>query len=192
MPLRPQRRSVVRAPSHGNPMGRGANGYNGKNGGSPQLTWANIISTLVFGAILIGAFWTVMLTLMSSERERNNLISSYHSKEIELLTTARKEREAFIESVNRERRDLLQQQIDRREFEINRRLVDLATEQQKFVTEREFVQARDQIKVIEQTRPTTGELQAVGNANKDQITKLEERIRSLEENLRPGRRPAIP
>jgi len=42
----------------------------------------------------------------------------------------------------------------------------------------------EQVKTIEMTRPTTGELQAVGNANKEQISKLEARVGSLEDNLR--------
>jgi hypothetical protein len=53
-------------------------------------------------------------------------------------------------------------------------------------------QLRDQIKVIETTRPTTGELQQIGTAAKDQAAKLEERVRSLEDNLRPLRKPAEP
>lgn len=43
---------------------------------------------------------------------------------------------------------------------------------------------REQIKTIEETRPTTGVLEAVGNSAAAQITKLEDRVRSLEDNLR--------
>lgn len=162
---------------------------------TPQLTWANIISTLVLGSLLMGAGWTVMLTLLTAERERTSLINTFNEKEISRVSKYEQEKANALADFNKERRDLLQQQIDRRESEINRRLVEITGElvarRSEFISIREFSQfqvlisqLRDQIKIIEQTRPTTGELQAVGNGNKDQITKLEDRVRSLEDNLR--------
>jgi hypothetical protein len=41
-----------------------------------------------------------------------------------------------------------------------------------------------QIRTLEETRPTTGELQAIGDANKEQITKLEDRVGKLEDRGR--------
>jgi phosphatidylserine/phosphatidylglycerophosphate/cardiolipin synthase-like enzyme len=162
-----------------------------------------MISTAVLGAILVGAFWTVMLTLQGAERERNTLINAYHERALDLLAKNERERAAVIADISRERRDLLQQQIDRRDGDLARRITEitreLAERRSEFVSLREFAQfqilisqLRDQIRVIETTRPTTGELQQIGTAAKDQATKLEERVRSLENNLRPNRKPAEP
>jgi uncharacterized coiled-coil protein SlyX len=91
--------------------------------------------------------------------------------------------------------DLLQAQIDRRLGELEKRIDAVQDEQvrrrSEFVTVRIFAEfekrvndIKDQVKTLETTRPTTGELQAIGTANKDQITKLETRVGSLEDNLR--------
>lgn len=48
----------------------------------------------------------------------------------------------------------------------------------------EFTIIRDQLRVIETTRPTTGELQAVATAGARDLAEIKERVRSLEDNLR--------
>jgi hypothetical protein len=201
----PSGRRAASAPKdRGKPMAPGANGgyeRNGNGRGAPTLTWANIISTLAFGAIMIGAFWTVMLTLLAAERERTNLITSFHEQEIKVAAATEKERTVLIASFNKERFDALQAQIDRREHELNRRIIDITAEtaahRVDFLSVREFSQykvlidqLRDQIKVIETTRPTTGELQAVAKATTEAADKIEQRVRSLEDNLRAIRQPA--
>lgn len=140
-----------------------------------------------------------MLTLQSAERERNTLINAFHERALDLLAKNERERAVTLADISKERRDLLQEQINRRDGELARRIEEITREfagrRAEFVTAREFAQfqilisqLRDQIKVIETTRPTTGELQQIGNAAKDLAAKLEERVRSLEDNLREKRK----
>lgn len=50
----------------------------------------------------------------------------------------------------------------------------------------------DRIRIIEQTRPTTGELASIVQSNKEQQQEVKERVRSLEDNLRRATPPFQP
>lgn len=151
----------------------------------------DVVIVLALLISIVGAFWTIIQTQFSAAKEREEVFQ--------------RAIDARITGNVQNAKDLLtylQAQIDRREADGLRRdeqsikrsdviQAELDRRRSEFVTTREFIEFeklvsafRDQIKVLETTRPTTGELQAIGNGNRDQITKLEERVRSLEDNLR--------
>lgn len=98
--------------------------------------------------------------------------------------------------------NIFQMQIDRRQAEtlrrdeefskrissiqneINERFKDTVGAQTFAEFTKSITTVREQIKTLETTRPTIGELQAVASLTKDQLARLEERVRSLEDNLR--------
>lgn len=146
-------------------------------GNGPAISWGGLTSA---GVLLVGVLAlagtlvqnqinTVALALQAEKQDRKESEKQMH--------------------------DLLQAEIDRRLGELGKR-IDAVQEEQvrrrtEFITIRIFAEfekrvndIKDQVKTLEATRPTTGELQAIGNANKDQITKLEARVGSLEDNLR--------
>jgi hypothetical protein len=149
----------------------------------PALSWASITSA---GVLLVGVLAlagtlvqnqinTVALTLQAEKQDRKDSEKQLH--------------------------DLLQAELDRRLSDLSKRIDAVQDEQVRrrgeFITahifqefEKRVNDIKDQVKTLEATRPTTGELQAIGSSNKDQITKLETRVGSLEDNLRSvGRTP---
>jgi hypothetical protein len=133
------------------------------------VSWTTVISAGAFMAVLIGGGWTVFQTQFSSQAAQIN------------------ENKQLIEQSVR----LLQAQIDRRVGELERRDDALTA---KALTQAEFKQfeanvlaqiegLRRQIAILEQTRPTTGELQAANRSSQDTAARLEERVRSLEQYL---------
>jgi hypothetical protein len=155
---------------------------NKQNG--PTLSWASLTSASVLlvgiltlaGALVQNQINTVTLTIQAEKQDRKDA-------EKQVL-------------------DLLQAEIDRRLGDLAKRIDAIQEEQirrrSEFITagifgefEKRLNDIKDQVKTLEATRPTTGELQAIGTSNKDQITKLETRVGSLEDNLRSvGRTPS--
>ncbi len=73
---------------------------------------------------------------------------------------------------------------------LKERIIELQNKQDQFTSLKEFNQfekrilddgdiIRKQLNVLEQTRPTTGELQAIGNAVKDRLLIIENRLDQL-------------
>lgn len=138
-----------------------------------------------------GAFWSIMQTQFTAARERDDVFKQLIDRRID-------QNIANVASLFK----LFQDQIDRRENDALRRDQDavkradtiqaeLDRRRNEFVTTREFIEfgklidtMRNQIRVLESTRPTAGELKAVTEANGNQITKIEDRVKSLEDNLR--------
>lgn len=147
------------------------------NQNGPAFSWGTITSAGVLlvavlalaGSLVQNQINTVSLTLQAEKQDR---------------------KDAEKQSI-----DLLQAEIDRRLKDLSKRIDQVQEEQirwrSELVAAKVFVEfekrvndIKDQVRTLETTRPTTGELQAIGNANKDQITKLEARVGSLEDNLR--------
>lgn len=147
------------------------------NGSGVKMPLRDIIIVLALAVSIGGGFWSVVQTQFNAQKEREDLIASYSEKIGKIVTSQAKERD-----------DELQQQLDRRIPELERIVLYLRDQlertRENYTPLRELLHIEQEIKVIEQTRPTTGELQAIGNGNREQITKLEERVRSLEDNLR--------
>jgi hypothetical protein len=147
------------------------------------MSWGTITSAGVLlvavlalaGSLVQNQINTVALTLQAEKQDRKDSEKNTH--------------------------DLLQAEIDRRLGDLARRIESIQEEQvrrrSEFITlrifqefEKRVTDIKESVKTLEATRPTTGELQAIGTANKDQITKLETRVGSLEDNLRAvGRAP---
>jgi multidrug efflux pump subunit AcrB len=145
--------------------------------GPGALSWGTLTSA---GVLLVGVLAlagtlvqnqinTVALTLQAEKQDRKDSEKQLH--------------------------DLLQAELDRRLSDLSKRIDAVQDEQVRrrgeFITihifaefEKRVNDIKDQVKTLEATRPTTGELQAIGSSNKDQITKLETRVGSLEDNLR--------
>jgi hypothetical protein len=162
----------------------GAVRMEGNRQNGPALSWASLTSA---GVLLVG-----VLALAGT------LVQNQINTVAQALQSERQDRKDSEKNTH----DLLQAEIDRRLGDLAKR-IDAVQEEQvrrrgEFMTTRIFQEfekrvndIKDQVKTIETTRPTTGELQAIGTSNKDQITKLETRVGSLEDNLRSvGRTPS--
>ena len=128
-------------------------------GAPPQLTWTNLIITLAVILTAGGGAWSLFQSQFSSiQREFAANVAAINSNIGELDKRIERNRESNIGRV----------------------------EHTEFVKrmDQELAAINRQISIIESTRPTTGELSAVGTNNKEQLAEIKERIRSLEDNLR--------
>ncbi len=120
---------------------------------APQLTWANIVSTLAVSITLFGGFWVLV----------QNQIAAVSDKE-----------------------DVRHQDLGRRDAEVTARITRMETEVgRRFVSQTEFKMflARfdaitAQLRVLEATRPTTGELNGSINTIKERISDMDGRLRN--------------
>lgn len=127
--------------------------------GPPQITWTNIIMTFAVMASVAAGGWALFQTQFASQERQFAVENENLSNEI-------KEVRGRLEVLRNET-------IGRHEQgEFEKRLDD------------EIVVIKEQLRVIEATRPTTGELQSNASATRDQISEIKERVRSLEDNLR--------
>jgi hypothetical protein len=129
------------------------------NTSAPQLTWANIIATMLLMLTLFGGAWVLFQAQFASLKEQ--------------FTSADKSQQKQIDSLS----DLVR---------YNSTNTVLRSEHIEFVKrlDRELGTIAEQLKIIETTRPTTGELQSIGISVKEQLSEIKERVRSLEDNLR--------
>jgi hypothetical protein len=130
-----------------------------KPGGVPQLSWYNIMVTL--GVVLTAAAggWTLFQTQLAG---------------IERQFTA-------ADKILIDRIEAVQKMVERvRDTSIHR---DEHIENMKRM-DGDIAGIQNQLKVIETTRPTTGELQAVATGTARDLAEIKDRLRSLEDNLR--------
>lgn len=134
------------------------------NSGNPELTWANIIGTIAAAAILAGAGWTLFQTQFNYVEKNTSLVR----ETLERRDGEINSRVVKIEDELRSRRELF---IDQKMFDQYQLRIDNSV---KVLT--------DRLNVLEQTRPTTGELQALSKNANEQITRILERIDRIENN----------
>jgi hypothetical protein len=135
----------------------------------PQLTWINVITTIAVILTMAGGGWLLMQNALVSENQQRRDSTAALLEQIRINDTAiARLRDSTIQTA---------------EFlEFKKHVYD------------DIQLMRDQIKVMEATRPTTGELQTANNNSLSQISDLNERVRSLEDYLRTPRQlgPAAP
>ena len=135
----------------------------------PILSWTTVISTAAFLLAIVGGGWTVFQTQFGS-------LSGQISRNEQQIIAGN---------------SLMQAQLDRRFGEMD---TELRVMKRERITKSEFDQfssniinqietIRKQLSVLEQTRPTTGELQASSKGSLDTSSKLEDRVRALEQYL---------
>lgn len=168
-----------------------------------QLIYQIIIAGTAVIVATAGALWAISQTQLGALKE--------------LMFTELKgseERDKIIREEQLDAAKRLAEELTRRENEIKLQIKviedELDRRRSEFVGQKEFATYRDgrareletireQLKVIEQTRPTTGELQATGQAQRDElraissalrdrIDKLYQMITSIEEYLRTQKR----
>lgn len=156
-----------------------------RNNDSPRIAYGTIISTLGFVASVVYGIWALnQAQLASIERQ----ISSEHTQ--------------FSQQFQQNREELA-----RRESEVKSQIAnietDLSRRRQEFVGQDEFRQfrervlndvkiIRDRLVLIEQSKPSVGELQAITSALRDRIEKLYNLIEKQEDWIRPLHPPASP
>jgi hypothetical protein len=135
----------------------------------PSLSWGTVVSTIGLFVVLFGGQW--VLTQQSINTVYTVLADQKTTQ------TRRDERaEKGIEDINRElgaRKDIFRDEfVGRNEFkEFSARILA------------EFAIMNRQLDVLQQTRPTTGELQAINSYVREQTSRMEERIRAIEQNF---------
>jgi hypothetical protein len=126
-----------------------------------QSTWGTIISTIALIITLSGGAWVVFQTQFTS-MDKTIYANDFNANK-------REERiQKEIDLINQQRYSFLEQN----EFgQFEKRQQDLIS------------QLNDRVRTLEQTRPTTGELQASSGGNTAEINKLESRLHDLEQRL---------
>jgi hypothetical protein len=145
-----------------------------KNGG-PQLSYATVISALAFAASVVYGAWALNQSQLANVNAQIDLLRKDTSERASVLAAELTRRESEIKASLY----ILQSRVDRIPAEY------VATQEHKEFKERlleDIGGLRSQLSVLEQTRPTTGELSAVSVFVKDQASRLEERVRQLEQN----------
>lgn len=150
-------------------------------------------SAVAFGSLLfiaIGTVTTVFQTQLSASKEQAQLQDAALASRLELIRRTNQESDARLSGELGRRENEIKAQIKAIQDELDRRRVE-------FVTQREFKQfqaraiadlltIKEQLRVLEQTRPTTGELSAISKIVAEQTIRLDERLRQVEQNmLRP-------
>src|SRR3990167_7481625 len=132
------------------------------NGNVPRINWSAVISFGMLLLVIVGAFYNLAFIPV---RERFDAIEKRHSDI----------NDTFIR---------IQSSLDARRLEFPTQL-EFKQFEGRVLDRIELIQK--QLLLLEQTRPTTGELSAFGKSNEINVTKLEERIRSLEIYIRQSR-----
>ena len=130
-----------------------------RNGTVPQLTWANIVATIAVILTMFAGAWLLFQSQFANIKEQ---FSSADSSQVRQIIELRTQLDSHIKnSVLRQEHTEFVKRLDGTLAEI-----------------------RDQLKILETTRPTTGELQSVGVITKEQLAEIKARVQSLEDNLR--------
>jgi hypothetical protein len=125
----------------------------------PQLTWANIITTIAVILTMFAGAWMLFQSQFANLKEE---FSAADASQVRQIADLRK---------------ILKDHMDNSV---------LRPEHTEFVKrlDGEISAMREQLKILETTRPTTGELQGIGLTTKEQLTEIKARVQSLEDNLR--------
>jgi len=126
---------------------------------SGGVTWYNIMVTLGVLITAGGGGWTLLQSQLASIDRQIDTTTRSFSKRLDELQ--REEERIRNESIHRNESNEFTKRMDHEVSTINER-----------------------IKIIEATRPTVGELQAIGTSTTRELLEIKERIKSLEENLR--------
>lgn len=157
--------------------------------------WQIVLGGVAVAIATIGsmgtALWAISQTQMSSLKELVAAQTSSLSERLKIVQDAEASNDARLGA-----------ELSRRETEIKSQMKGIQDElnirRKEFLNEREFVQfegriiaelaiMKDQLRTLEQTRPTTGELQATTTALRDRIDKLYSQVTSIDEYLRAPR-----
>jgi hypothetical protein len=142
---------------------------------SPHLSYATIVSTLAFAASVVYGAWALNQSQLANVNAQIELLRKDTSDKAAVLAAELARRENEIKSSLY----TLQSKLERGPAEF------VAVQEHREFKDRlldDIRGLRAQLNVLEQTRPTTGELSAVSLYVKDQTARLEERVRQLEQN----------
>ncbi len=129
------------------------------NGDAPQLTWTNIVATvMIILTAAGGSYALVQQQFGAMERQFAN---------------ATRDNANAIDEIKKSIERLRNGSIERPE---HTELVKRMDESHRIVI--------DQLRVLETTRPTTGELQQVQTTTTKSIEEIKERVRSIEDYMR--------
>lgn len=126
---------------------------------STHITWINVIATVAVIFTAAGGMWVLVQQQFSSLEHQ--------------FTRATDQNSSAIGDVKRDLDTLTREVVNRHEHEEFVKRLD-----------GEIKIVKEQLRVLEATRPTTGELQQVGTATDRQILEIKERVRSLEDYMR--------
>jgi predicted phage gp36 major capsid-like protein len=134
---------------------------------SNGISWTTLISAVGLGFVIVGALWTIVQVQFAAIEKEKEIIRQ------ELVKSGEEVRDQFkrVEDSFDRRRALNVEQVEFRQFEL-RILNDINV-------------LKEQLRVLEQTRPTTGELSGTAKALEGRIVSQEDRLHSLELRLIP-------
>lgn len=157
--------------------------------------WQIVLGGVAVAIATIGsmgtALWAISQTQMASLKELVAAQTSSLNERLKIVQDAEASTDARLAA-----------ELSRRETEIKSQMKAIQDEldirRREFLNEKEFTQfqgriiaelsiIKDQLKVLEQTRPTTGELQATNSALRDRIDRLYAQIGSIDEYLRAAK-----
>ncbi len=134
-------------------------------GKNDDINWGTLISAAALGVVLVGAFWTIVQTQFGYIEKDKEILRTQLQRSQDVVG----QKFGEIHSEFERRRSLHVEIVEFRQFEM-RILGDLDT-------------LKKQLLLLEQTRPTTGELSGTAKALEARIQQQEERMRSLEQRL---------
>ncbi len=147
------------------------------------INWGTLISAGTLLAILVAAFWTIVQTQFG-----------YIEKDKERISQQVIRTDAAIAAQLSKLKDDTDARFlvlrGRLEGFIDKRVADEVFKQHEARNVAEFETIKRQLQLIEQTRPTTGELKGTAESLTLGLSEVKERIRNLELRLIPQASPS--
>jgi hypothetical protein len=134
----------------------------GNGNGDPQLSWGTVISMVGVVAVLFGGSWAVFQTQFGYIEKDKEVI---RQELVRSLTGIQSQFKSVSDDFDR-RRLLNVEQVEFKQFEAR--------------YEKEVADIQQRLSLIEQTRPTTGELRGISENADKQINRILNRLDQLE------------
>lgn len=153
-----------------------------------SFSWTNLAAFAMVFVVSLGGGWKLVNQELSSQdrAQRASVEALKHS--VEMASKSLEEQEALRHKYVDDRLARLTVLID----EINR---ELTARRSEFLNQDEFRQfssrfesVREELKLLQSARPTTGELQGLVKALEERINRQSDRIRALEAMIEERRR----
>ncbi len=141
----------------------------GRSSNGSGVNWGTLIAAVMLAVALVGAFWTIVQTQFGYIEKDKETIRGELVRSLANIQSQFGEGRAALEA----RRALSVEQVEFKQFEASI-LRDVAT-------------VKQQLLLLEQTRPTTGELQTAARGLEGRIDQQERRLQNLENQKMGGR-----
>lgn len=131
-----------------------------------QVSWTTLVSTGVLVVMVFGAFWALIQSQVADVRSRADAAKSYTDQQTQ-------ETRDQIRHIREDLSKLREEDFSLRDHTIYEK-----------ATDDRLISLLDRIKIVERTRPTTGELQGIATNAGSRLDRIEERLKALEQEHR--------